>query len=79
MLTKKNLIEQLTRLNDFAEDNLGQLSGVKLDDVNEIQDYYLGYIRRQSFFSFDLISIFKYSPHKSFISQFILELSKLFS
>lgn len=72
MLTKENIIEQLTRLSDFAEDNLGQLAGAKIDEANEIQDYYLGYIRRQSFFSFDLTSIFKYSPHKSFVSQFIL-------
>ena len=72
MLTKEIIIRQLQRLSDFAEDNLGQLDGVKLDEINEIQDYYLGYIRRQSFFAFDLISIFKYSPHKSFVTQFIL-------
>lgn len=72
MLTKQHIIQQLTSLSSFAEDNLKQLNEISIDKVNEIQDYYLGYIRRQSFFAFDLISIFKYSPHENFISQFIL-------
>ncbi len=71
MLSKNIIIEQLKKLSDFAEENLNQLDG-KLKEEHEVQDFYFGYIRRQWFFSIDLISIFSHSPHKSFISQFIL-------
>jgi hypothetical protein len=71
MLTKDKIITQLKRLSDFAEDNLGQLGG-KLEEGSEIQDFYLGYIRRQSYFAIDLISIFENSPHDNFITKFII-------
>ncbi len=72
MVTQSEIVEQLKHLYDFAEDNVGQLQGLKLDKTNEIQDFYLGYIRRQSYFSSDLISIFEHRKHTGFISQFIL-------
>jgi hypothetical protein len=72
MVTQPEIIKQLKHLNNFAEDNLGQLEGFKLDKDNEIQDFYLGYIRRQSYFSIDLISIFENKKHTGFISQLIL-------
>ena len=72
MLTKDTILAQLSRLSEFAESNLKQLEGLKLDDVNDTQDYYLGLIRRQTFFALDLSAIFQCSPHQSFISQFII-------
>ncbi len=72
MLTIDTILGQLSHLSDFAEENLGQFENIKLDDKNEIQDFYLGLIRRQSFFALDLTAMFKCSPHKSFVSHFIL-------
>lgn len=54
----EELAEQAKRLAELANKNLDQLAG-KCPDKNEIQDYYLGILRRQAIMLLDLSKIFE--------------------
>lgn len=70
-MTTNDLSEDAKKLSDLANDNLGLLTG-KCQDANEIQDYYLGILRKQAILLSDLSLILKNRNSEYISTPFIV-------
>jgi hypothetical protein len=59
------------KLSEMANDNLDQLNG-KCEEPEEVQDYYLGMLRRQAMLTGDLWKILKERPPENLTTPYII-------